>query len=71
MPFLMYQPKKIKNKHNKYVIMKIMSLNYYEIRNYKKTHPKLKSLLQVLVKECKNFQKSDTIVFMRTSIPKI
>ena len=42
-----------------------------EISTYEKTYVKLKNMLNVLVKECKEFLKSEIVVSMRTSIPKI
>ena len=49
----------------------MMSLNGYEISTYEKIHVKLKNLLNMLVKKCKLFKKSESVISMRTSIPKI
>ena len=48
----------------------MMSLNFSEMITYKNNY-KHKNLPLVLVKECKNIQKSERVIYMRTSIPKI
>ena len=52
------------------LLSKMMSLNCSK-KSTLKIHVKLNKLLNVLAKECKKFKKSETVVSIRTSIPKI
>ena len=48
-----------------------MSLNCFGINKYEKIHSELKNLLNMLGILLKTFLKSETVISMRTSIPKI